>query len=136
MSQENVQIIRRGLDALNARDYDTLSALLHEDVEWRPALTAGGALEHPVYRGHDGIRQYGDDMDELFVGTRFEVEHLDAVDRDLVFFRGRVTARGRGSGIPIDVPIWALWEVRDGRAIRGTAYLTEVEALEAVGLRE
>ena len=136
MSQDNLEIFRRAIDALNARDFDTIAQLAHEDGEWRPALTAGGDLEHPVYRGLAGMRQYADDMDDLFVDTRFEVERLDLVDPDRIFFYGRVTARGRGSGVPVDVPVWALWELRDGKLLRGTAYLAEAKALEALGRLE
>ena len=47
-----------------------------------------------------------------------------------------MTARGRASGINLDVPIWAVWEFRDGKVLRGTAYLNEAQALEALGLGE
>lgn len=136
MSRENVEIILKGIDALNQRDFDTLSEFTDEQAEWHPSLTAGGALERSVYRGRDAMRQYLNDLDDLFADTHFEVDHLDSVDAHRVFFRGRVTARARASGIPLDVPIWALWEVRDGKVVRGTAYLREEEALEAVGVPE
>ncbi len=47
-----------------------------------------------------------------------------------------VIARGSASGIPLDVPIWGLWEIRDGKLIRGYAFLSEQEALKAAGLSE
>ena len=136
MSQENVEVLARGIHALNARDRETLAGLLHEDAEWRPVLTAGGHLERTVYRGVDGMARYLDDLDAEFADTQITIEDLDAIDDARVLYRGRVVARGRASGVALDVPIWAVWEFRDGRVWRGTAFRHEAEALEAVGLRE
>ena len=136
MSRENVEVLRSGIDALNRRDVDALAQLTHDQAEWRPALTAGGSLEGAVYRGQEGMLRYLSDLDAEFADTRMAVESLEAVGANQVFFRGRVTARGRASGINLDVPIWAVWELHEGKVLRGTAFLNEAEALEAVGLRD
>ena len=54
MSQENVELTRRGFQAFNDRDLDVLLTLLDDDVEVVPILAAmeGG------YRGHDGLRRW------------------------------------------------------------------------------
>ena len=80
--------------------------------------------------------RYLDDLDAEFADTQFQVASIEAIDPSRVFYRGRVTARGRASGINLDVPIWAVWELHDGKVLRGTAFLNEAEALEAVGLGE
>ena len=136
MTPENVEILRRGVRALNDRDRGALGQLVHEDAEWRPALTAGGALERTVYRGVDGVVRYLDDLDAEFASTDIKIESLEPIDEDRVLYRGRVVARGRASGINLDVPIWAVWELREGKIWRGVAFLSEDEALQAAGLRE
>jgi ketosteroid isomerase-like protein len=136
MSQENVEVLRQGIRALNARDRAALARIMREDVEWRPALTAGGHLEGAVYRGVDGIARYFDDLDAEFDDTYVNVESLEPLDGERVFFRGRVHAQGKASGMKLDVPIWAVWELRERKIQRGIAFLNEAEALEAVGLRE
>lgn len=136
MSRENVEIVRRGIEALNARSLEDVELLVAPDAEWRPILTAGGDLERPVYRGPAGMAQYMTDLDELFEGTEVHIEELDPIGPEHVLFGGRVTARGRTSGVPIDERLWAVWEVRDGKLVGGTAYRTKAEALEAAGLRE
>ncbi len=135
MSQENVKIMRRAFEVLNERSAEDLGRLVAPDAEWRPLLTAGGDLERPVYRGPAGIVQYWTDLDALFEGTQIHTEKLDALGPKHVLFGGRVTARGRTSGVPLDERIWAIWELRDGKLLRGTAHRTEAEALEAVGRR-
>ena len=82
------------------------------------------------------MARYLEDLDAEFADTEIKIESLDALEGNRVFYRGRVVARGRASGVALDVPIWAVWEFREGRVWRGTAFLHEAEALGAVGLRE
>ena len=131
MSRENVEIVRLGIEALNARSVEDVERLVAPDAEWRPILTAGGDLERRVYRGPSGIAQYLTDLDELFEGTEVRVEELNPIGPEHVLFGGRVTARGRKSGVPIDERLWAVWEVRDGKLVRGTAHRTKAEALRS-----
>jgi ketosteroid isomerase-like protein len=136
MSQENVETLRRAINLLNAGDAQGIKSLCDDEVEWRPAVTAGGAIEGAVYRGADGMAQYVDEFDSGFDEMRFEIDRIDEVASDQVLYRGRVIARGATSGVPLDVPVWGLWTVRSGKLVRGAAFLTEQEALEAAGLSE
>lgn len=136
MSQANVEIMRLGIAALNARRVEDIERLVAPGSEWRPILTAGGDLERPVYRGAAGMIQYMTDLDELFEGTQVHIEDLELISPDHVLFAGRVTARGRKSGVPIDERLWAVWELRDGKIIRGTAHRTRAEAIEVAGVQE
>ena len=54
MSQENVELVYRVLDAVNRRDLDDYLALLDDDVEYVPR----GAAMEGSYHGHDGIRRW------------------------------------------------------------------------------
>ncbi len=76
------------------------------------------------------------DVDSGFAGLRFDVQSIEGLGPDRVFYRGRITARGSASGVPLDEPIWGLWELRDGKLFRGAGFLSEAEALKAAGLRE
>ncbi len=136
MSQENVDIMAFAIETLNARNTEALDVLCHEAVEWHPALSAGGAVEGAVYRGKQGMVRYLEEVDNEFSEMRFEVEGFDPVGDDSVLYRGRVVARGSASGILLDVPLWGLWQMRDGKLFRGQAFLDEKEALEAAGLAE
>ena len=136
MSQENVDVMAFAIETLNARNIEALDALCHEDVEWHPALSAGGAVEGAVYRGKDGMVRYLEEVDAEFSEMRFEVEGFDPVGDDSVLYRGRMIARGAASGILLDAPLWGLWQMRDGKLFRGQAFLSEKDALEAAGLSE
>jgi ketosteroid isomerase-like protein len=132
VADDPVKLLAAALRALNARDMDGLRRLMHEDMEWRPALTAGGALEANVYRGPEGAVKYMGDLDEVFSDTYVDPVSIDSAGPSRVLFEGRVTARGRESGIPVEVKLWSIWEVRDGRIARGTGYATRAEAVQAL----
>jgi ketosteroid isomerase-like protein len=136
MSPEMSDALRQLIQALNRRDVERMVSFMSPDVEWRPALTAGGNLEGVVYSGHEGVAAYVSDLNTEFSETEMEIEDLREIDATRVLYRGRARARGRASGIALDVPIWAIWEFREGKLQRGTAFMTEAEALEAAGLRE
>jgi hypothetical protein len=55
MSQENVEIARRVVDAVNQRDVATLDSLWSEEGEFNSRLAAS---EGHVFRGRQGIRDY------------------------------------------------------------------------------
>ena len=136
MSQENVRIMASAIDALNARDVSLIERLVDDELEWRPARSAGGAIEGTVYRGKPGMRQYLEDVHSGFEELVFDIKSIESVDADRVFYFGRLIARGSASGVPLDVPVWGLWKVRNGKLIRGEGFLSESEVLEAAGLAE
>ena len=46
------------------------------------------------------------------------------------------TGTGRGSRVPVELKLWQVLEIEDGRMIRSTIYFAETDALQATGLRE
>jgi ketosteroid isomerase-like protein len=55
MSEENVEIVRRAHEALNAGNIDELVSLCHQDFQ----LDMSDRVLNPAtYEGHDGIRQF------------------------------------------------------------------------------
>ena len=97
MSQENVEIVRRAIDAYN-RGQDALD-LFDPKIEW---VTTGRFVEPDTYRGHEEVRRYlqalRDDFEEL------QVEPHELVNAgDHVIAPVRFTGRGRLSSAPIDL---------------------------------
>jgi ketosteroid isomerase-like protein len=132
MSQENVEIARRGIYAFNASDIDLFTALTTPDFEWSPSMVA---IEGQVFRGSEGIRAYfaslsGAWEEFLIVPGRFR----DLTD--LVIMLGRLTGRGRNSGVPVNAALGMVFDFRGGKIARIRGYLDHGEALEAAGLTE
>ena len=97
MSQENVDAMRRGLEAWRGGDVKTVGALMEEfiapEFEIEPLYFDGS------YRGHEGLGSWvgpRDFWDEYRLETG---ELLDLGDH--VLATSRVTGRGRGSGVPV-----------------------------------
>jgi ketosteroid isomerase-like protein len=55
VSQENVAIARRMIDAYNCGDVGAFVDLATPDFEW---LTSMGAIEGEIFRGREGIETY------------------------------------------------------------------------------
>ena len=131
MSQENVELNRRCIDAVNRRDLEGFLALMDEDVraDSRLAPMEGG------YQGHDGIRRWWRDFIGGFPDITMEiVEVRDLGDFTVASIRSR--AHGADSRTPMEEVLWQVGEWRNGKVVWWSAYPSEAEALEAVGLSE
>lgn len=133
MSQENVDAVYKAYDAMRRRDLHALLALMHPEVE---ATFRVMAVEGSVYRGHEGMRRFAEEVWSVFPDWHPEVDEARSVGADHVLARVRGTGRGVGSGLEVGMTVWQVVKVRDGKAIWVHGYPTEEEALEAVGLTE
>ena len=133
MSQQNVEIAKRAIDAFNRRDLDVADELTTPDFEWFPAMP--GAVEGQRYAGREGIEANAAELAETWQDYFVVVEEYhDLGDRVLAL--SRVRARGASSGVPVDQPMTQIFEFRDGRMSRARTYLDHGEALRAAGLYE
>jgi uncharacterized protein len=135
MSQETVEAFKRGLEAGNRGDVETLLEELDPDVEWHSALHAllgGGAT---VFRGHDGVREMLGDLNGAFDEIHIEISEIRDLGDGLVVI-GRTRARGKASGADVETPIGFVTEVKNGKTISIRGYLDPKEALAAAGLRQ
>jgi uncharacterized protein len=135
MSQENVEAFRRGLEAGNRGDLETLLEELDPEVEWHSALHALLRGEQTVLRGHDGVREMFRDLNEAFGEMHLEISEIRDLGDRLVAI-GRTRARGKGSGAATDTPIAFVTEVKDGKTTSIRGYLDPKQAFEAAGLSE
>jgi ketosteroid isomerase-like protein len=131
-TQEKVEVMRAVMDAFNRRDGEALEALFTQDAEIVPARAA---LEGTIYRGRDGGAQYCADIEDSWVGIRWEVEEIrDGSSWVLVV--GRIRGRGRSSGVPLDTTAGWVARFREGLLRSFQTFADRAAALEAVGLRE
>jgi ketosteroid isomerase-like protein len=136
MSEENVEVVKRTIEAANRRDIEGVLEEADPEVEWPHAgfhVALGG--EATVYRGHDGVRKVLQDIYELFDQVEVSVSEIrDLGDRIVVI--GDLRGHGAESGADVTTPWGAVVEFQDGKAIRLDDYLSHAEALEAAGLPE
>jgi ketosteroid isomerase-like protein len=130
MSEENVELVRRGV-----KDVDAFWAMLDDYVVWDLRSRQGLPDLDRVYFGRDavirGSRHYWGTWDDYRVEAE---ELLDAGPSVVVILRER--GRGKGSGAPFEESHPQLWTFRRDRIIRWESFQTKAEALEAAGLSE
>jgi ketosteroid isomerase-like protein len=132
MSQENVENVRRGIDAWNRDDLDGWLAGFAPEAELH---TTGRFPDQRVYRGRAGLERYWAEIHEAAEEINISLSDLRASgDRVLQ----AMTARGRGklSKVPVEQPIWLVTTLRDGLAVRVENYVDRDKAPEAAGLSE
>jgi uncharacterized protein len=129
MSQENVDGVRRGFEALQRGDLEALFDLLDTQIVWHQPedlpdrVTAHGhaGLERIMGRWLGEWDEYSIELEEL----------IDAGDRVVVV--QRIRGKGKGSGVEVEMREAHVYEIRDGKAVEVWEYRTKEEALKAVG---
>jgi uncharacterized protein len=128
VSRENVEVVRRGFEAIADGGVEALLPLIHPEFE---ATTPPDlAAEPDTYRGPEGIRRYFDSFYDAMDRIEFDPERFIEVG-ELVVVPMTLRARGRTTGIETEQRIVQIWEVEDGKAIRVRVYATLEEALAA-----
>jgi uncharacterized protein len=130
MSQENLEVVQRLAERINARDIDGILPLISPEIEYR---TRENESDAGVFRGREEFAKFADSWLGAF--DEYEVEIYDYIDAgEYVVVPGRAQGRGRTSGIVVDAEETWVWRIRSGKAVECREYANKAEALEAVGL--
>jgi ketosteroid isomerase-like protein len=137
MSQESVEIARRAFDEFNRMYTEGIAdwwEQLDPEVEWIP-MTA--LLEGTHYHGHDGVRQWMEEMKRDWTTLQVRPERFVDLSDDRVLVMGTWRAEGRRGGVLLESQ-QASWltQYRKGKLIRVQTFTDRKEALEAAGLSE
>ena len=135
MSQENVEIAGRAIEAWNRCDLAAFLREWHAECEWRPAFPKGTEGTGSVFRGHAGITTAWRAVRVAWTVYRLDVDEARSVGDELLVL-GHIFARGATSGIELASPWGAVVGVLDGKLISAWDWLSREEALKAVGLTE
>jgi ketosteroid isomerase-like protein len=105
---ENVDVVRRAYEAMNSRDWSRVDEFLHEDVEFD---LSRNVLNPDVYRGH-----------AEFVKLVAAIEVVTGIT---------IRGKGTGSGVPAEMPLFQVWDLRDGKVARVVGgFRDRAEAME------
>lgn len=133
MSEQNVNTLRRGLEAFNSEDIERI--LTFVDPEFEAVVPSELSAEPDSYLGHDGIRRYFQTFQDVMDEIRFEPERFWDVG-ELVVADVRVTAKGKKTAIAVEQRTAQVWKIRHGKAIAVRAYASLPQALASAGLEE
>ena len=130
MSQENVEIVRRLVAAVNAHDLEGYLACCREDVK----LYLPGAGQ--LYEGPDGIERWFADIEDSGPDFHLDLRDVKAISDNQVLALLHATSTGRASGVPVTAESTNIYDLIDGKAKRIRIFLDRAHALKAVGLEE
>jgi|KBSSwiStaDraftv2_1062776.scaffolds.fasta_scaffold3153055_1 ketosteroid isomerase-like protein len=130
MSRENVEIVRRGYDALNRGELSLES--FGPDFEIvEPPEQPGAETRH----GGKGVSDSMDAISEAFDDFRFEPERfIEVGDKVVALLTAR--GRGKGSGVVVERRVAHVWTLQDRTPARVEIYLDVAPAMKSVGLSE
>jgi ketosteroid isomerase-like protein len=144
VSQENVEIVQQvwdliaeGLDkgdstaAINAA-FD--QGLIAPMSTFTPASEVPGAAE--TYVGREGFAEFVRAWTADFVDLKIWSEKIIDAGDDRVVAIVRQSAKGRGSGAPVELTFASVNTLKNGQIVDRRHYLDAADALEAVGLSE
>jgi uncharacterized protein len=132
MSQENVEIVQRALEAFEQGGIDATLRFYDAEVTWQEAEDEP---EGETYRGHDGLRTLVQKWLVPFDDLRIEPEEfIDA--GEVVVMPYMFLGRERSSGNDIRAPETWVFSLRDGKICEVREYRRKAEALHALGLEE
>jgi hypothetical protein len=135
MSEENMEVVRAGVDAWNAAAPEQMPAWVAEfwesDGDYYPAR---GFPEARPCHGREEIADFFVGLREPWEGYRWVVKDMRGIGDDRVFVHGRIEAEGRASGAGAEGDVYQCFWLRHGRFIRVEDHLTAKGALHALGL--
>ena len=137
MSQENVEVVRRFIEALPraqaSDDWQPVLAEVDPDVEIEDLDIS---LDTERYRGHDSVRKWIGVWMESWESWSLEDVQVRPVGEDRAIGLFLVRAKGKGSGIELSRRDALIATLRTGKIEAVTYYNDQQQALEAAGLPE
>jgi ketosteroid isomerase-like protein len=131
MSQENVELHYRSIEAVNRRDLEAFLALMDKDVEVVSRIVAVEGGLH----GHDGVRSWWANWFETWPDYKIKVGGMRDMG-DVTIATLHAVGQGAGSELPFEDNAWLACRWRYGKCSWWQVFRAEAEALEAVGLSE
>jgi ketosteroid isomerase-like protein len=134
VSQENVEIVRRFVEALvSGRDWQPVLADLDDHVEIDDLDIS---LDTQRYRGHDGFRKWIADWSDSWASWRIQDVEVRPAGEDRLIALFVMFVKGQGSGIDLSRHDALVCTLRAGKIAKLVYYNDQQQALKAVGLEE
>lgn len=123
-ADENMAIMRRGYEAFNSADMNTLTEVFDDGMVWH---LPGRSRFADDYQGRDATLAYFAQLGQETGGTfRAELQHLLADDEDRVIGIQRST--GERNGKHLDVGNCIVFQLRNGRVTDGREHFHDLYA--------
>jgi ketosteroid isomerase-like protein len=129
MSQENVDLMRRIVEATGRQDYRGVLADLDPEIEIDDT-------DIPESTGTDSFLEWLARWDQVWESWHIEDLEVRAAADDQAIALFKMVAKGKGSGVELTRLDAVVASFRGGKAVKLGYYNDQAKALEAVGLSE
>ena len=133
MSEENVETLRRGLDAFNRRDKTAWLAACDPECDNYPPREWP---ENAPIRGGEAIWDFFVEAVSAWEDGSFEWGELIDAGTDKIVANQVREMRGKASGASVAWSYWVVFTFRSGKILRWEWFADRAEALGAAGLEE
>ncbi len=133
MSRENVEVVRRSMEAFRGGDWENAMTAFHPDVVWEETPSLGP--DAATYRGINAVRDALQSWTSRWEDYSYSVSrYAEAGDDVVVLIKER--GRGRASEATVQRETGEVHTFRDGKVVRTRLFGSWREALQAAGLSE
>jgi ketosteroid isomerase-like protein len=129
MGTADEEAVRGLAAAINRRDPDAAVAVCDPEIEFLSVLAVSGK----AYAGHDGIREYFDDIGSAWEEWRVEVHDVASGADGRVAIVMTMHMQGKESGAALSEQTGHVWTLRDSKLLRNQPFREPEQALREVG---
>jgi ketosteroid isomerase-like protein len=122
--------VRAFAEAITDGDMELALEVCHPEIEFLSVLAVSGRR----YLGHDGIREYFDDIHSAWSEWRVEVHRVVAGDDGRVAIVMSMHVRGKESGAILSERADHVWTLKEGRLFRNEPFREPGAALRELGV--
>jgi ketosteroid isomerase-like protein len=141
MSQENVELAREGVAAINEtyRTGDVTPWRRHVEAAFDADVALDAAADvftEGRWRGHEGAVAFVANQMGVLENMWLRADEYIDVDDECLVLALTFGGRAQHSGIPFELSPAHVFRMRNGKAVRWQVFASREQALEAVGLSE
>ena len=129
MGTDAEESVRRLADAITCRDPDAAVEVCDPEIEFLSVLAVSGR----AYVGHDGIREYFDDIASAWEEWSVEVHRVASAVDGRVAIVMTMHMRGKESGAALSELTGHVWTLRSGKLLRNQPFREPEQALREIG---
>jgi ketosteroid isomerase-like protein len=129
VSRQDVELVRSMLETLNVSGVEAALDQIHPDFE---GITPPELSPEPdTYRGHEGIRRYFAGFEGVMDQVRWEEDELIEARDGCVVAGIRLVTHSMTTGLELELPVWQVCTLRDGKVLRIEGFAEREDALRA-----
>jgi ketosteroid isomerase-like protein len=127
--ERNAEIVRNAAEAFQLHDVGGVVAFLDPAVECH---VSGELMNAGTWHGHPGFAAMAEAWEEPWAEITYETKEIETPDDRHVLAHIHQSATGAQSGVPVELDVVYMVELRDDRAVRLHIYPDRERALAAV----